>query len=288
MRSLACSFALILTSISAQTPEGDALFAKQDWAGAAREFSSATRKNAKDGRAWFRLGACFKGLGKFADARDAFQHALDNNFSTPFAMAEIALASAAQDQPDQAVEWLNKAASNGFSQLEFVDADPHFTALKDRPGFVTARNRIALNGKPCLTQAEYRQFDFWVGEWDVQVSGKTVARSSIQRIEDGCIIQENWMPFKGVEGKSWNFYNSATRKWEQVWMSAGSVLKLQGELKNGAIAYTGLTPQTNGPAIHERLTFTPIQNKAVHQFWEQSTDGGKTWKVAFDGIYLPH
>jgi hypothetical protein len=30
-----------------------------------------------------------------------------------------------------------------------------------------------------------------------------------------------------------------------------------------------------------------MENGKVHQFWEQARDDGKTWTVAFDGIYLP-
>jgi len=33
-----------------------------------------------------------------------------------------------------------------------------------------------------------------------------------------------------------------------------------------------------------RMTFFP-QDGTVRQLWEQSVDGGKTWSVAFDGLY---
>jgi hypothetical protein len=54
------------------------------------------------------------------------------------------------------------------------------------------------------------------------------------------------------------------------------------------MAYHGLTARPDGHSIQERLTFTPLPTGSVHQFWEQSNDDGKTWTVAFDGIYLPH
>ena len=43
-----------------------------------------------------------------------------------------------------------------------------------------------MNAKPCTAGPEYQQFDFWVGEWDVEVSGQKVARSRIEKISDGC------------------------------------------------------------------------------------------------------
>ncbi len=37
----------------------------------------------------------------------------------------------------------------------------------------------------------------------------------------------------------------------------------------------------------ERLGFTLLAGGHVRQLWEQSTDGGKSWTVAFDGLYVP-
>src|SRR5207237_74173 len=103
----------------------------------------------------------------------------------------------------------------------------------------------------------------------------------------GCIVQENWMPFNGGGGKSWNFYNAGTGKWEQLWLSAGSVLKLEGSVKDGEMRYEGATPRPSGEPILNKLTFTPLGEHRVHQVWVQSRDGGKTWTNAFDGIYVP-
>jgi len=146
----------------------------------------------------------------------------------------------------------------------------------------------ADSAKSCVQRPEYRRFDFWVGEWDVEVGGKIVAKSSIQSIADGCIILENWMPFGGGEGKSWNFYNSATGEWEQVWVTGmGEILKVAGGWKNGAMREEGPTRSATGkPALH-RHSFTPVTPNRVRQFCEESEDGGKTWHVAFDGLYIP-
>src|SRR5260370_39026158 len=36
-----------------------------------------------------------------------------------------------------------------------------------------------------------------------------------------------------------------------------------------------------------RVSFTQLPEKRVPQVWAQSIDGGKTWTVAFDGVYVP-
>src|SRR2546423_442652 len=53
---------------------------------------------------------------------------------------------------------------------------------------------------------ENRQFDFWVGEWDVypkKSPEKMVAQSHIEKLYSGCAIRENWMPLvAGGDGGS--------------------------------------------------------------------------------------
>ena len=71
---------------------------------------------------------------------------------------------------------------------------------------------------------EFRAFDFWVGEW--RVTWKTPqgqpaeGRSSIQRVVGGCAIEEHWQGGDGSEGKSFTFFNPATRHWQQTWVDA--------------------------------------------------------------------
>ncbi|HWC97611.1 MAG TPA: hypothetical protein VG456_12690 [Candidatus Sulfopaludibacter sp.] len=269
------------------TPQGDALFNQQDWAGAAREFKLVTEQNPQDGRAWFRLAATLHRLEKFADSIAAFQRAADLQFQPPQAFAAIAREYAAEGDAAQALSWLAKAAKSGFGQAPFIESDPHLAALHTRPEYTAALETIRRNGKPCLSNPEYQQFDFWLGEWDVQVAGQTVARSRIEKVSEGCIVQENWMPFIGNEGKSWNYYEAATGKWEQLWISTGGITRYWGKLEGPRMVFQGTQAQVNGPTLQHRLSFTPLEGGRVRQLSEQSQDEGKTWTVGFDGIYVP-
>ena len=50
------------------------------------------------------------------------------------------------------------------------------------------------------TSPQARQFDFWVGKWDVYPKSNPdhkVAESLIENLYNGCAIRENWMPLKG-------------------------------------------------------------------------------------------
>jgi len=83
----------------------------------------------------------------------------------------------------------------------------------------------------------------------------------------------------GGGGKSWNFYNAGTGKWEQVWLSAGSVLKLEGSVKDGEMRYEGKTPRPSGEPILNKLTFTPMPPNRVHRFGNSPGTAGRLGRM---------
>ncbi|MBY0563545.1 MAG: hypothetical protein K2P58_05085 [Hyphomonadaceae bacterium] len=87
-----------------------------------------------------------------------------------------------------------------------------------------AQGRAVLPQRPAgCTASEHRQFDFWLGEWDVSpssaASGATIAESSVTLADQGCVIIEHWRPFGGAHGHSLNMYDPATQAWHQTWMA---------------------------------------------------------------------
>lgn len=151
-----------------------------------------------------------------------------------------------------------------------------------------AHAQTAPRQPPCRTRPEYRQFDFWVGEWDVRnPQGQAAGTNSVQLILGDCVVFENWAGARGGQGKSFNVYNAAKGLWQQTWVdNSGNVLELTGEYRDNQMRFTGETKGPDGRVTLERLTFTRISAERVRQFWEQSADGGKTWTVVFDGTYI--
>lgn len=140
--------------------------------------------------------------------------------------------------------------------------------------------------QPTCDGAEYRQFDFWIGEWDVTVRGQPAGTSVITAREKGCLIHEQWTAARGGTGQSINFYDRVDRKWHQVWVASnGSVLRFSGGLENGSLAYASEAKRPDGTKVLHRLVFTPNDDGTVRQHWTTSTDDGKTWTDAFDGLY---
>lgn len=138
---------------------------------------------------------------------------------------------------------------------------------------------------PCAT-AEYRQFDFWLGDWEVRnPAGELVGRNTITSRLDGCALHEHWRGASGSVGESLNAYDRRTGTWHQSWVSAaGMVLRLEGAWRDGSMVLEGQLIE-DGTFQLQRITWTPAGDGSVRQVWEQSADGGATWTTAFDGIY---
>ena len=104
---------------------------------------------------------------------------------------------------------------------------------------IIALNLQAQGNPPCSTP-EFRQFDFWVGEWVVHDStGKEVGKNTITRVEGGCALTERWTSSSGTTGRSLNYYSLADSSWHQVWVdNAGTVLELKGSGGEGMMTLT--------------------------------------------------
>jgi hypothetical protein len=138
------------------------------------------------------------------------------------------------------------------------------------------------------TDPEYRQFDFWVGKWDVTVQGRPVGTNEVTLEEGGCLIHEHWTGARGGTGQSFNYLDRAGGQWHQQWVdNSGHSLTLAGGYGDRQMRFTGVTAGADGAPVQQRLTFFANADGTVRQLWESSTDG-KQWKVVFDGLYRRH
>ena len=135
--------------------------------------------------------------------------------------------------------------------------------------------------------AAYRAFDFWLGDWNVSApDGRLVGHNRVEKNYNGCVLQENWTSVNGGTGSSFNIYDAPRQVWHQTWVdSMGSLLTLEGGVKDGRMVLSGEQVQPDGKKLLNRITWTPQKDGSVRQLWETSSDGGKTWKTVFDGVY---
>ncbi|MEZ5425026.1 MAG: hypothetical protein R2747_02070 [Pyrinomonadaceae bacterium] len=141
------------------------------------------------------------------------------------------------------------------------------------------------------TAEKSRQFDFWVGEWDVNLrvqqadktwrdQHKSVAR--IYSILDGKAILELWSESKeGINGYSLRYFNPQKNKWD-LWLNwAGKNRSgtngLDGEFRHGRGEFFFEQPLPGNMMQIARYTFSDITPDSLRWDDAYSRDGGKTW-----------
>ena len=144
------------------------------------------------------------------------------------------------------------------------------------------------SASPCEQDKRFREFDFWVGDWEVHDgAGTLVGENAITSEESGCVLVERWQGVKGSSGMSINYLDRVTDEWVQSWHAAGGYqidirggLTDNGMLLRGTIHYIG-----SGQTAPFRGLWTPLPDGRVRQFFEQSNDDGATWEPWFEGFY---
>jgi hypothetical protein len=132
----------------------------------------------------------------------------------------------------------------------------------------------------------FRQFDFWIGEWEVRTpEGKLAGTNRISREYDGCVIHERYTTPRGYSGESLNTFDLGRKVWHQTWVDTdGTLLVLEGRFTDGRMMLEGQNTDAEGRITQHRITWTANADGTVRQFW-QSTDATGTWVTAFDGRY---
>ena len=147
---------------------------------------------------------------------------------------------------------------------------------------------VAAPKPPACVAPENRQFDFWLGDWDVRdPAGKLVGANRITSLHQGCVLFENYRAGE-FSGSSLNAYDADRKKWHQTWVdSSGGLLVIEGGRVDGKILLTGETadPGKIGGTIVNRISWQPLSDGRVRQLWETSADKGLSWTTSFDGYY---
>lgn len=144
--------------------------------------------------------------------------------------------------------------------------------------------------RPCEESEAHRQLDFWVGDWRVLgAEGQVLGTSRVRSRHGGCVIEEEWTSARGGgSGLGMSFVDGEDGRWRQVWVgSTGTVVRYEGELRDGAMRFQGRTSAADGEVTLSRATLEPVEGGRVRQRIERSSDGGTTWTRYFEGTYVP-
>jgi hypothetical protein len=144
------------------------------------------------------------------------------------------------------------------------------------------------NNPPSCSQPEARQFDFWIGEWNLEWGSGSKGRNVIEKSLGGCVIVENFdgTPAIPLRGMSVSTFNPRSRRWHQTWVdNQGSYLDLVGEYKTSSMVLQR-KGTVNGKEVLQRMVWYDIKQDSLQWNWERSEDEGKTWTVLWKIKYL--
>jgi hypothetical protein len=296
--SLVAAIACCATSAtSAETPADRALaaFAAKNWPVAAAAYAELAVQNPGDALTHLRLGVARLYLGDGTAGLAEIEKAESIGLASPMLPFRKACAHAVLGDKEAAFADLDRAAAAGFANAQLLESEPLLASLRSDSRFVALRTQLDRQQFPCKYDPKFRQFDYWVGEWDVVPNGAAAGAppaENIVTLEHGdCIVHEHW---KGNStGESFNLYDASRDAWFQTWVdSGGGMHEYKGGLDaDGNMAFTAeLAPTPGQPTdangrVPTKLTFFKLGPDKVRQLSEQSSDGGKTWQINYDLIY---
>ncbi len=252
------------------------------------DFARLEKRGSKEGQDWFDLAQKARTSGGLDIAAQALVRAEGLEFSPILVGLEKARLGIAADDPASAVDALQAVMDTGFTSVAFITQDPVINSLAGQPGYDALIEAMSVQAYPCRHQPGYRDFDFWIGEWDVAVANGTPAgTNSIQPAERGCVLIENWTNTAGGTGMSINYLDKSSDEWVQIWNAeGGSQINIRGGLTDEGMRLEGYLHTIGaGTTLPFRALWTPLPDGRVRQFFEQSNDGGETWVPWFEGFY---
>jgi tetratricopeptide (TPR) repeat protein len=262
-----------------------AAFTASEWAEAFRLYSELTGASPENPAAWLRLGAAALNAERDPGvALAAYEKALELGAPEGPALYGIARAHAAAGDAEPALATLERLAEQGpaLGVALRLRSEDDFDPLRGTERFADAEKRLT----PCASD-EYRQFDFWLGTWDVESpQGQPLGTNTVERNLDGCLLTERWESVTGSLGLSINYYDRETGTWTQTYRDNAGNVSAWPDLSGGLRAGAMVLENRDDPESWTRWTWTPQPDGRVRQMAETSSDQGETWTVVWDSYYV--
>ena len=283
-------FGLVMVAAAQQDPMSDAEAAlkAQDWGRASALYKKATATNPSDGKAWYGLGSASLQLGDLPAAIKAFEKSFELGVNPAYSLYNLACAYARAGKKDEALTTLQKLTGVAPRLALQAPKDEDLASVRSEPRFGKLMEEAHSKIAPCEGDAHSREFDFWVGEWDVFNRGSEtkVGTSRIEKTLDGCLLIENWSGTVGDTGKSFNTVNPGTGHWQQYWVASnGTVTLYDGDIENGEMRFMGTVHARGAGPTAVRLTFTPLPDGSVRQHGEKLGADKHEWVTTYDFVY---
>lgn len=300
MKGIISIFAVICIQLAASSQpntvfrKADSIFNSQNYAFAKTEYENIFKTDPGTALAWNRLGFSCYNLNQYDEAIQHFTKSLSlnpNDQIKPIVLIRLAKSYAAANDKKNGLSFLQKAVESGFSNLNEINTDKNLLLLSNEADMKKIKEGLYAKLNPCSANPKNREFDFWIGDWDVfdTKTGRKAGTNSITIVSGGCMLLENWMDVTQTNtGTSINYVNTETGKWEQVYKdnTAGMPTKYtDGECINGVMKFSVTTKSPDGKMQPGRFVFEKKSADEVRQYQEMTNDEGKTWTMLFDLTY---
>ncbi len=146
----------------------------------------------------------------------------------------------------------------------------------------------AEKGPPPCSAPGAREFDFWIGDWELSwEAGHGTNR--VEKILGGCVIHEQFDGSgpggNGLVGRSYSTYSPDRRSWRQTWVdNEGGYLDFDGGMQGDQMVMSR-TARRDGETFLQRMVWHNIGADTFDWNCERSDDGGKTWKPVWKVHY---
>jgi len=263
---------------------------------AATSYAKIVLAQPDNAQAWQMLGYSLHAQGDLDRAMRVHLKAATFDSTRPIAMYNVACVHAMQGNADAAFASLEESIAAGFndpnqfgsdSDLNNLHGDPRWARMMDRLSGRTAQaEAVAPAPAPAPVAAPKakqldlakvapeRQFDFWIGDWELYIDGNAVGEWSVQPELDGKVIRQT-----GPASMTVVVFEPNTQKWHMTWMSnQGHHDVLTGTLQGDKIVMMQPVVREQEGAIG-RWTMHDITANSFATDWELSMDGGKTWNM---------
>jgi hypothetical protein len=145
-----------------------------------------------------------------------------------------------------------------------------------------------LAAPPCAANTEVRQLNYWLGDWNITMPGRTGGASSKVSLSlDKCLFTENWEDGQGHAGENVFAYSPDDKSWHGMFADnlGRAHIFVDGKVASGSAEFLGPARGPQGEAVLNRIKVVRLAPDKVEQTWDKSTDNGATWTTVFRGEY---
>jgi hypothetical protein len=266
----------------------DSAFEAGQWGLAIDEYRKLAAEDPSNGMNWLRIAQAQRELSQNALALETLQTARDA--FAPEAMVEFERARnlVVLNQADAALRALEASDHLELRALEALDDAREFDVLRSREKFQRVYRSVRRRVFPCEGIAAARDFDFWVGTWEVRdAEGTLVGHNTISKVDGGCTLLERWSGAGGSTGTSMSYFQPSGERWHQLWVgSNGTLIDIAGGLRDGMMRLEGTIEYVAQDRIEAfRGTWSVLPDGRLRQHLEEFSLVAQTWQTWFDGYF---